>query len=226
MPALTSRFQADGFELISQLIADEDLQSLVDAVSAISVSPGRAGIRHLLQRSHAINAFAHSSKLMNLLSPIMPQAQPVRAIWFDKTVDTNWYVTWHQDLTIAVKEKCNLDGWGPWSVKDEVVHVQPPANILEKMISLRIHVDDCGIKNGAIKFIVGSHAQGVLDADHISSARQSGQVFVCAAQKGDIIAMRPLILHASSLSATPLHRRVLHIEYAGCSLPAGLEWLC
>jgi ectoine hydroxylase-related dioxygenase (phytanoyl-CoA dioxygenase family) len=148
----------------------------------------------------------------------------VRAILFDKTPASNWYVTWHQDLSIPVKERFECEGYGPWSVKDDVVHVQPPAAILEKMVSLRIHLDPCSEKNGPIKFIAGSHLSGILETPEIERWRNEHEAVVCPTERCDIIAMRPLILHSSSSAESPEHRRVLHIEYAAGQLPAGMQW--
>jgi hypothetical protein len=70
-------------------------------------------------------------------------AAPVKATLFDKTPDANWLVPWHQDLTISVKERVDIDGFGPWTVKAGVLSVQPPVSILERMLAIRIHLDDC-----------------------------------------------------------------------------------
>jgi len=108
-------------------------------------------------------------------------------------------------------------------MKDGVQHVQPPREVLERMVSLRVHLDDCLEENGAIKFVPGSHSRGMLAPTDISELREGTSV-CCAAQRGDVILMRPLILHSSSQSTNPDHRRVLHIEYAAQALPFGLEW--
>jgi len=153
-----------------------------------------------------------------------PNARPIKAILFDKSVESNWYVTWHQDLTIAVKEKVELEGFGPWSIKDGIQHVQPPREVLENIVSLRIHLDDCPEENGAIKFIAGSHKIGVMSSAEIGNHRDSNMHVCCPADRGDVIVMRPLILHSSSQSTIVNHRRVLHIEFAGADLPGGLVW--
>jgi hypothetical protein len=86
----------------------------------------------------------------DLVEPILgSNFLPVRGILFDKIPDANWKVPWHQDVTIAVQEKVEAEGFGPWSIKADVLHVQPPASILEQMLSIRLHLDDCGEENGA-----------------------------------------------------------------------------
>jgi ectoine hydroxylase-related dioxygenase (phytanoyl-CoA dioxygenase family) len=153
-----------------------------------------------------------------------PDAQPVRAIFFDKTPASNWLVPWHQDLTIAVASKVEAPGFGPWSVKNGIPHVQPPAALLEQMIAVRLHFDDCDASNGALRVVPGSHHGGRLEPDQISAARAATEVVVCEAAAGDALLMRPLLLHASSKSVTDRRRRILHIEYCSGNLPEGLAW--
>lgn len=133
-------------------------------------------------------------------------------------------MTWHQDLSIPVQARIEIDGYGPWSIKDGVAHVQPPAEVLEQMVSLRVHLDACPVNNGAIKFVAGSHRQGIMEWDQVAQCRDNQQQNICPAERGDVIAMRPLILHSSSTSDMAEHRRVLHLEYASVSLPPGMRW--
>jgi ectoine hydroxylase-related dioxygenase (phytanoyl-CoA dioxygenase family) len=149
----------------------------------------------------------------------------VRAIYFDKSPETNWLVPWHQDLTIAVNaQKQTIDGFGPWSVKDGITHVQAPITLLEQMLTVRIHLDDADESNGALRILPGSHQFGRLAADRIRELCSNGNETVCAAAAGDALLMCPLLLHASSRSTTARHRRILHIEYAAFALPNGLAW--
>jgi hypothetical protein len=120
--------------------------------------------------------------------------------------------------------RSKVEGYGPWSMKDGIMHVQPPARILQTMVSLRIHLDACCEANGAIKFISGSHVAGILDPVDLVNWRDSHSPTICPAERGDVIVMLPLVLHSSSPSQAPDHRRVLHIEYASAILPPGMEW--
>ena len=150
---------------------------------------------------------------------------PVRAIYFDKTQGANWKVPWHQDLTIAVKERREAPGFGPWSRKDGVDHVQPPMALLERMVAVRWHLDDCGAGNGPLRVLPGSHRQGRLTAAAIQAWSAREESVTCIVERGGLLVMRPLLLHASSPATVPCHRRVVHIEYAAEPLPSGLEWL-
>lgn len=220
-----TEFERDGFTVLEAAVPHKQIEQLANVVEEARKDQTSPGLRNLLTRCPSVKTFATSGVALQIAEEILGCTPvPVRSILFDKTPATNWYVTWHQDVSIPVKNRVELEGFGPWSVKEEVLHVQPPAAILEKMVSLRIHLDECSEDNGAIKFIPGSHRAGVLDAPDLVRWRDNSEAVICPARRGDIIAMRPLILHSSSTSKAPEHRRVLHIEYAGVELPSELEW--
>jgi ectoine hydroxylase-related dioxygenase (phytanoyl-CoA dioxygenase family) len=143
---------------------------------------------------------------------------------FDKIPDANWKVPWHQDVTIAVQDKVEVEGFGPWSMKSDVVHVQPPAYVLERILSVRLHLDTCGEADGALRVVPGSHRQGRIPEEQIPTVRQSSCEHVCALEVGGALLMRPLLLHASSPSHVPEHRRVVHLDFAAVELPGGMKW--
>ena len=173
----------------------------------------------------AVAAISTSDKLLSVVQPNTGgDPRPVRAIWFNKSADANWLVAWHQDLAIAVRERIDVAGFNAWSVKQGVVHVQPPVEILERMLTVRIHLDDADSQNGALRIIAGSHRHGKLDAAAIAHFRSSAGEVIAKVASGDALLMRPLLLHASGRSASGRPRRVLHLEYAGEDLPAGLAW--
>ena len=132
---------------------------------------------------------------------------------------------WHQDLTIAVKERIEVDGYGPWSVKADVQHVQPPAAVLEKMLNVRLHLDNCPAERGALRVLPGSHLYGKIAEEQISDYRESHAEHTCAVGLGGALLMRTLLLHASSPSASPERRRVIHLDFASEELDGGLQWL-
>ncbi|MEZ0298798.1 MAG: phytanoyl-CoA dioxygenase family protein, partial [Candidatus Methylacidiphilales bacterium] len=155
----------------------------------------------------------------------------IRATLFDKTPGTNWKVPWHQDLTIPIqaepedRDAIALRAFGPWTNKDTIPHVQPPVHILERMLAARIHLDPCGLDNGALRVLAGSHRHGRLDAAQIKEWRGNADALVdCVAEAGDVLLMQPLLLHASSPATNPARRRVLHLEFAACDLPSPLQW--
>jgi len=144
-------FETAGFTVMKSAVASEQIDQLTVLVESARGGKTAAGLRNLLVRSPEIRSFAQSGSIFKMAQQLLGgKPIPVRAILFDKTPASNWYVTWHQDLSIPVKERFECEGYGPWSVKDDVVHVQPPAAILEKIVSLPIHLDPCSEKNGPI----------------------------------------------------------------------------
>lgn len=218
-------FDSNGFVLIKSIVSDEAIDTLEKSIAEYNESPNAPGVRHLLRRSLAVSQLAKSQEILKIAATYLGSAaKPVKAIFFDKTPTSNWYVTWHQDLTIAVKEKIDVPGYGPWSVKDAICHVQPPTSVLQQMLAIRIHLDDCSEENGALSFIAGSHNGGKLTPEEICEWREKNPSVCCPADRGDVIVMRPLILHSSRKATKPAHRRVLHIEYASVDLAGGLKW--
>ncbi len=213
--------EAEGYEIRRRLVMPEVVEHLRTVLGPVN----GAGRRGLLAEPE-IAEFARHGPPADLMRDVLgPAARPVRAIYFNKTAETSWLVPWHQDLSIAVPEKSEVEGYGPWSVKDGVPHVQPPVAVLEGMLTLRLHLDDCDESNGALRVIAGSHRHGRLSAERIQEMRKSDAEVLCRAAEGDVLLMRPLLLHASGHATGPRQRRVLHIEYAACELPKPLRWL-
>lgn len=158
-------------------------------------------------------------------SLIGPGAFPVRAVLFDKTPDANWIVAWHQDRTIVVRERVEVDGFGPWSTKDGLLHVAPPISVLEGMATLRLHLDDCEDDNAPLTVALGSHRLGYVPASEAAARALALPQHACHAAAGDVWAYSTPILHTSARSRADRRRRVLQVDYAAAPLPGGLEWL-
>ncbi|MBI1177513.1 phytanoyl-CoA dioxygenase [bacterium] len=185
---------------------------------------GRAGTRNLLTESAVLRVAEEIAGFEIITAATGRAAFPVRALLFDKTPQTNWNVSWHQDLSIAVRERHDVQGFTGWALKQGVWHAQPPAAFLERMITLRLHLDDCKSDNGPLRVIPGSHRDGRFDSEAIARWRSVVPAKEIICQAGDALLMRPLLLHASSRATRPSHRRVLHVEYAAFQLPAPLVW--
>lgn len=217
----------DGFDIVPSLFTKTACDELSEAFrnSQLGKSGRSPNLRNLL---HELPLVAAAARRENLVSEVglaaAGNAFPVRAILFDKTPTANWSLGWHQDLAIAVRERFDVDGFKGWSIKEGVLHVHPPVRILEQMIAARIHLDDCLEENGALMVLPGSHLAGKLDQKEINRWRDSVKPVICTAQRGDVLLMRPLLLHASRPAVNPSRRRILHIEYAVCDLPGGLQW--
>lgn len=220
----------NGFAVVEHVITQESVSKFIETLSPLQeeVAQVSGGIRNLMRRSSAIAELAQNDAIRALVTPILgSEIFPVRAIFFDKTPEANWKIPWHQDVTIAVKERRECEGYDPWSVKAGVIHVQPPATISEQMLSVRIHLDDCPASNGALRVISGTYLLGKLRHAETDSVIAEREATTCEVRAGGALIMKPLLLHASSESNTNntlKHRRVIHLDYAATELPFGLEW--
>jgi hypothetical protein len=225
-------FARDGFAIVPSVLSLSRIAALIDALgeleSDIAVrekSGSTYAVRRLCETVPAVRQLAGSPELRALVEPFLsPAARVVRSLLFDKNPAANWKVPWHQDLTIAVKQRREISGFGPWSIKTSVPHVQPPVHVLAGMLTVRLHLDNCGPANGALRVLPGSHKLGVIDAATIARIRQQIPEISCAILAGGALLMRPLLLHASAPATVPGHRRVIHLEFAAANLPGGLEW--
>lgn len=227
--AYTETIERDGFAVVEGVVDDAVADALLPALARVEHegAVSRRGsvhvVRNLLEAVPQVRSLARMPSVRALVEPVLgPGCFVVRAILFDKTPDANWKVAWHQDLTIAVRERTDAPGFGPWSEKAGIVHVQPPAEVLRRMLTVRVHLDPCGPDNGPVQVLPGSHAHGRLGADEIDRLRDAGQPVPCTCARGGALVMRPAILHASSPATRPGHRRVVHLEFAADDLPHGL----
>ena len=222
----------NGFTIIENAVDESQIAALIDhfqTAATVSYSIERNGstfaMRNLLRDHLIVRQLADSPAMRSLVDPVLgPKALAVRGILFDKTPGANWKVPWHQDLSIAVTQRVDLAGYGPWSVKAGVPHVQPTVEVLQNMLTVRLHLDDCGVENGPLLVLPGTHADGVWTANQLDEYRKTNAPVACTINRGGALLMRPLLLHASHSATMPGHRRVVHIEYAADVLPVELSW--
>ena len=216
---LREEVSLNGFAIIKGVLSSSECELLK---SALGKAAG-AGIRDIFKVQSVAEVAAGC--LSDVVAPFLnAKPEPVRGIYFDKSPEVNWLVPWHQDMTLAVHARRDIPGFGPWSVKEGVHHVQPPVALLEQMITARLHLDDADVGNGALRVLPGSHLHGRLNAQQILRLRQTQKEVICRARVGDVLLMRPLLLHPSGRSSTDAHRRVIHVEYASFQLPQSLKW--
>jgi ectoine hydroxylase-related dioxygenase (phytanoyl-CoA dioxygenase family) len=217
-----------GFAIVDPALEPAAVDLMVRELGELDESllrSGRGGSRNILQRAPAVLRILSHPVLSSIVrSALGPGAFAVKGILFDKHPGANWKVPWHQDLTVAVQQQADVEGYGPWSIKAGVVHVQPPVQVLERMVALRIHLDDCGDTNGALRVLAGSHRHGQIAGQSIRAAQQRYPEVTCPVTRGGILVMRPLLMHASSSAGTARRRRVLHLEFAACELASRLTW--
>jgi hypothetical protein len=152
--------------------------------------------------------------------------RPVRAILFDKSSANNWHLGWHQDRTICVAERREVDGFGNWTSRQGLHHVEPPQALLDRMVTSRIHLDAVDRSNAPLIVAPGSHRMGRIRVDEVQEAVARCGSHVCQAAAGDIWAYSTPILHMSEAArGTHRRRRVFQIDYAAEGLPGGLAWL-
>ena len=215
--------ERDGAVLAPSLLSEAQIETL--RALADEVVGGRPGAR---LRGHA--------ELAAILSPDGPvgalaarltsdAARPVRAVMFDKTPEANWTVAWHQDRVIPVRERHEVEGFGPWSTKDGVLHVAPPFAVLAQMITVRVHLDPVDAGNAPLRVALGSHRLGRVPSDAATREADALSQRVCLAKAGDVWAYSTPILHASDRADPPRRRRVLQVDYADFELPSELQWL-
>jgi hypothetical protein len=216
------RLGPHGAELRPSALSGGDLRRVVSWADEIERGPGRRLFGHA-----ALSGLAGPrGPLQEIAAAVLgEEARAVRAVLFDKTPDANWAVAWHQDRTIAVRARADADGFGPWSTKDGLQHVEPPFEVLQGMVTLRAHLDPCGTENAPLLVAPGSHRLGLVPAAEASAAAQRLGAVACLASPGDVWLYATPILHASERARTPGRRRVLQVDFAARPLPDGLEWL-
>lgn len=151
--------------------------------------------------------------------------RPVRAVLFDKSATTNWALGWHQDRTIAVRTRIDTPGFGPWTIKSGIQHVAPPQSLLDRMVTLRIHLDPVDAGNAPLLIAPGSHRHGRIAESDVAAHVARHGIHACLAARGDIWLYATPILHASNAATHPRNRRVLQLDYSADPLPGGMEWL-
>jgi hypothetical protein len=202
----------EGFTTIPNIITAKEIAAISRALAG--VAQGRAGTRNLLDRAWC-RALASRIKLRLADLHLLPSAaDALQCTFFDKTPQRNWLVALHQDLSIPVKAGEAQPIPGACSEKEGQRYIQAPPKVLENLLAVRVHIDDCGLENGALRVVPGSHLLGRLSEEDARQYRNAAGEVACAAQRGDALLMRPLLLHASSKAVTPSRRRVLHFLFA------------
>jgi ectoine hydroxylase-related dioxygenase (phytanoyl-CoA dioxygenase family) len=209
MNELADRIAKEGFAIVRNVLSPVEIQRLGASIEAARSTDNPAAV-------------ANSSGVFGLRNLI--DAFLTRATFFDKTPGANWGVFWHQDRSIAVKERMEVPGYESWTKKAGVHCVQPPVEIMAGIRAIRIHLDDCRADQGALRVLPGTHRLEHLSTNDVQEQQTSRQDVVCEVAAGDAVIMCPLLLHASSPMESGERRRVIHLEFADFDLPSQLEW--
>jgi ectoine hydroxylase-related dioxygenase (phytanoyl-CoA dioxygenase family) len=203
-----------GYSITERIFERREMAQLCRTLAGTDVARTRAGARHILRISEVRALASHPAVLALAGAFIGEQPIPFRATLFDKSATSNWLVAWHQDTALPLRRRVDDSEWGPWSVKGGVLHAIAPTSALARVIALRIHLDDSTETNGPLRVLPGTQSGGVLTHDEIRRLANTVVPVACVAPAGGVVAMRPLVVHASSKARDAQPRRVLHVEYA------------
>jgi hypothetical protein len=234
-PPVLDTLQRDGFAMLRYVFGPAEIAAWIaelDAAFAVSHDESEAirsrqgsvyAARNVLDWFPAACELWRIGPLIDLLRQTLGDDYGlVRALYFDKPPERTWALPWHKDLTIAVAEhQPHSAAFTHPTRKAGVAHVEAPVELLERMLTLRIHLDEVTEENGPLRVAPGSHRTGKL-------MPVDGHDEKCIfAEAGDVLSMRPLLAHASGASHpdTKRHRRILHLEFAADrELPDGYAW--
>jgi ectoine hydroxylase-related dioxygenase (phytanoyl-CoA dioxygenase family) len=213
--------QDQGFAIIRDVLRPSDFNPLMAILNDPAIQRSRAGVRHAMRFS-CVRELAADDRLLDVAREVLGKdALPFKATVFDKSSTANWLVVWHQDTALPLKHRHDTPEWGPWSVKDGITYAHAPASALNRVLALRVHLDDSTSANGPLRVLPGTHVHGVLTDEAMHDLSMGIGSTECCTPRGGVLAMRPLIVHASSKSQVDHPRRVLHIEYAEEAAIAG-----
>lgn len=228
---MKSQLRTDGYAILPDVFSPEETAGLLRTIESTEASSANFrrsqdvfAIRNVLSEVPQLWAQLLTPRLRTVLAELFPGETPhlVKAIYFDKPAGSNWLVAWHQDVMVAVDRRLDLPDYGPWSVKNGETTVLPPREILESIVTVRLHLDDCDATNGALRVVPGSHRLGVVPP--VQHPSLTPHAVTCAVPAGGLMLMQPLTLHASQRSTSPRPRRVIHLEFSTAELPTGLQW--
>lgn len=219
-----------GYILVQKIFSDLEIKELIYLVEAADKSAmtfrkskDLFAIRQFLKVIPEAKEIVFSKNLLRVIEVTFGKGYFLtKSIYFDKPEKSNWFVAWHQDLMISVDKRIDAPGFGPWTKKGDQASVQPPLQILKSNFTIRIHLDDTDESNGALKVIPGSHAKGLYRPETIDWKNE--REAACCLKAGDIMIMRPLLMHSSSRSLSQKQRRVIHLEFSNQKLPSELNW--
>jgi ectoine hydroxylase-related dioxygenase (phytanoyl-CoA dioxygenase family) len=220
----------DGFTIIDEIYTAVEINSILRIIDAVDKTNSTFrktddlfAIRRFLKEVPAAIPVVFNDKFKTVISKLLgPNYFAVKCIYFDKPPKSNWFVAWHQDLTISVDRKLEIPGYGPWTVKLNQFAVQPPLNILHNSVTIRIHLNNTDEGNGALKVIPGSHLKDIYRPETIDWENETEHT--CSVNAGGIMLMRPLLLHASNRTTNNKPRKVIHIEFSNAELPEEINW--
>jgi hypothetical protein len=222
LSAMTMSFADDGFTILPRILSDADCDRLSTLTVTLVIS--QPGTRNLLDHDWCADLARDLRMHPDIKAAIPADHVAVQCTYFEKSVGQNWLVPIHQDLSIPVHERVDHPALRGWSEKEGTLFVQPPVEVLEQLVALRVHIDPCGEEDGPLQFLARTHTRGRIDAQETSALKRDGTLVTCSVARGGALLMRPLALHTSSKATGTSRRRVLHFVFGPPALPFGLAW--
>ncbi|KQB40519.1 phytanoyl-CoA dioxygenase family protein [Flavobacterium aquidurense] len=229
----SNEINSEGFTIIDNVYSENEIEKLISLIENITENETENATFRKSQDLFAIRQFhkeipetlpyIFNQNLKDIIELNFGEGYFItKSIYFDKPEKSNWFVAYHQDLTISVNKKIEAVNFENWTVKQNQFAVQPPKEILEDNFTIRIHIDKTTKDNGALKVINNSHSKGILRIEKLDFEKEKETI--CEVEKGGIMIMKPLLFHASNKTTNNERRRVIHIEFSKQQLPDRLEW--
>jgi hypothetical protein len=215
-------FDKDGAQLFPQALDEAGCVGLEAACAQLPTNVPGVRIKDKLELAPFLNSAGPIGAIA--ATALGSGARPVRAILFDKSAARNWALGWHQDRTIVVRERIDADDFGPWTIKAGLIQVEPPFELLERMATVRVHLDDVDASNAPLRVVPGSHKLGRLREAEIERVVATFGERLCLAERGDVWLYSTPIVHASLAADSPRRRRVLQVDYSADATPGPLTW--
>ena len=231
MKTRLDQLTSEGFVILPSIFSNSEIEKIINCIESNSnenknflKTNDLFAIRQLIKALPELKPLLFTDKLREVLSSLFDtNFFLTKAIYFDKPQESNWFVSYHQDLSISVDQKIEMEGFTNWTFKKGQFGVQPPTKILAETVTVRIHLDDTDKNNGALKVVPSSHQNGIVRLDSGEIKFDNEQL--CEVKQGGIMLMKPLLFHASERSKNSQKRRVIHLEFAIHKLANNLNWL-
>jgi ectoine hydroxylase-related dioxygenase (phytanoyl-CoA dioxygenase family) len=228
-----NEINSEGFAIIDNVYNENEIKKLISIIENVTEnktdkttfrkSDDLFAIRQFHKEIPETLDYIFNQNLKNIIKSNFGENYFItKSIYFDKPEKSNWFVAYHQDLTISVDKKLDTENFENWTTKQNQFAVQPPKEVLENNFTIRIHIDKTTKDNGALRVINNSHSKGILRVENMDLKNETETI--CEIEKGGIMIMKPLLFHASNKTTNNERRRVIHIEFSNLELPNGLEW--
>jgi ectoine hydroxylase-related dioxygenase (phytanoyl-CoA dioxygenase family) len=229
----SKEINSEGFAIIDTIYSDTEMDQIISEIEKVTNNSSENSTFRKSDDLFAIRQFHReipdtlptifNEKLKEIIKTNFGENYFImKSIYFDKPEKSNWFVAYHQDLTISVNKKVEIENFENWTIKQNQFAVQPPKEILESIFTIRIHLDKTTKDNGALKVLNKSHKKGIYRVENIDVKEETETI--CEVEKGGIMIMKPLLFHASNKTTNNERRRVIHIEFSNQKLPNELNW--